>query len=230
MLPPLVISGAASRASATNEYALTSCATRKASRVVLTKSPSNASRGAYARECSIKSTRSVWLANVFEKCFDLIVARHIAGKQRSLFSELAGQFLDIFLQPFALIIENQARTRRGPSFCDRPGDAAFVRHAEDEADFSCQNFVGHKNVKKLQGYNGSADSKPTGKCCADAPPVPVTDALALQPYNAMISRHDDSNCPLLRFVRFDFRDFNFIGTRNSVAFCDIESFSLTDAA
>ena len=56
----------------------------------------------------------------------------------------------------------------------------------------------------------------------------LRDALALQPYNAMISRHDDSNCPLLRFVRFDFRDFNFIGTRSSVAVCDIESFCLTD--
>jgi hypothetical protein len=91
-------------------------------------------------------------------------------------------------------------------------------------------LVGHKNVKELQGYNGSADSKPIGKCWSDAPPIPVTDALALQPYDAMISRHDDWNCPLLRFVRFDFRDFNFIGTRSSVAVCDIESFSLTDAA
>jgi hypothetical protein len=87
-----------------------------------------------------------------------------------------------------------------------------------------------KKVKKLQGYNGSADSKPTGKCCSDAPFAPVTDALALQPYNAMISRHDDSNCPLLRFVRFDFSGFNLIGTRNSVAVCDSDSFSLTDVA
>jgi len=46
----------------------------------------------------------------------------------------------------------------------------------------------------------------------------------------MISRHDVSNCPLLHFARFDFRDFNFVGTRSSVAFCDIESFSLGDAA
>jgi hypothetical protein len=86
-----------------------------------------------------------------------------------------------------------------------------------------------KEVKKLQGYNGSADSKPVGNYWTDAGPVAGTDALALQPYNAMISRHDDSNCLLLRFVRLDFRDFNFIGTRNSVAVCDIESFSLTDA-
>src|SRR5205085_502100 len=59
MLPPLVISCAASRVRATSEYALISCETRNASRVVLTKSPSSASRGANASECSIKSTRSV---------------------------------------------------------------------------------------------------------------------------------------------------------------------------
>ena len=41
----------------------------------------------------------------------------------------------------------------------------------------------------------------------------------------MISRHDDWNCPLLHFVCFDFRDFNFAGSRSSVAVCDIESFS-----
>jgi hypothetical protein len=46
----------------------------------------------------------------------------------------------------------------------------------------------------------------------------------------MISRHDDPNCPLLRVVRFDFRDFNLIGTRNSVAVGDIESFSPTDVS
>jgi hypothetical protein len=54
--------------------------------------------------------------------------------------------------------------------------------------------------------------------------------LALQPYNAMISRHDDPNCSLLRVVRFDFRDFNLIGTRNYVAGCDSDSFALTDVA
>src|SRR2546429_506297 len=44
--------GAAARASATSEYALTSCATRKASRLVFTNSPSSASFGANATECS----------------------------------------------------------------------------------------------------------------------------------------------------------------------------------
>jgi hypothetical protein len=46
----------------------------------------------------------------------------------------------------------------------------------------------------------------------------------------MISRHDDPNCSLLRVVRFDFRDFNLIGTGNSVAVCDSDFFSPTDVA
>lgn len=46
----------------------------------------------------------------------------------------------------------------------------------------------------------------------------------------MISRHEDPNCSLLRVVRFDFRDFNLIGTRHSVAVYDSDSLSLTDVA
>jgi hypothetical protein len=69
------------------------------------------------------------------------------------------------------------------------------------------------------------------KSAREAGALPKTsDPLALQSYDAMISRHDDSNLPLLHFACFDFLDHDFIGTRSSVAFCDIESFSLTDAA
>lgn len=52
--------------------------------------------------------------------------------------------------------------------------------------------------------------------------------LALQPYDAMIKAHDNSNCPLLYFARFGFRDFNFTRTGDSFAFC--ESFSIAAAA
>jgi len=54
--------------------------------------------------------------------------------------------------------------------------------------------------------------------------------LAEQPYDAMINPHDDSNCPVLHFALFGLRDFNLIGTRSFVAFCDTESFSLTIGA
>jgi ribonuclease D len=46
----------------------------------------------------------------------------------------------------------------------------------------------------------------------------------------MINPHDGSNCPVLHFARFDLRDFNLIGTRIFVAFCDTQSFSLTIGA
>src|SRR5436190_196296 len=84
--------------------------------------------------------------HAFEKCLDLIVVGNVAGKQRSFFSKLADQFLNVFLQSFALIIKNQARTRGRPCFCDRPRDAALVCHAEDNADFSCQNLLRHKSL------------------------------------------------------------------------------------
>jgi hypothetical protein len=87
-------------------------------------------------------------------------------------------------------------------------------------------------IKTLRSYKVTMVRRIANRwqCRADASPVPLTDTLALQPYNAMISRHDDPNCSLLRVVRFDIRDFNLIGTRNSVAVGDIESFSLTDAS
>jgi hypothetical protein len=43
--------------------------------------------------------------------------------------------------------------------------------------------------------------------------------LALERFNAMIADHE-SNCPLLHFACFEFGDFDFIGTRSSVALCD----------
>ena len=58
----------------------------------------------------------------------------------------------------------------------------------------------------------------------------ASDAFAVQLYNAMISRNDDSHCPLLYVACFGSRDFNFIGTRNSVAFFDVESFFVAAAA
>ena len=88
-------------------------------------------------------------AHVSEKCSNLVVARNITGKYWCLFSKLADQFLDVFLYPLALIIKNQARAGRGPSFRNRPRYAALVGNAENQADFSRQNLLCHKNVKKV---------------------------------------------------------------------------------
>src|SRR5207245_122902 len=69
-------------------------------------------------------------ARVFKKSPNLIVAGDIARKQRSFFSKLADQLLDVFLYPLALIIKNQTCAGRGPGLRDCPGDATLVRHAE----------------------------------------------------------------------------------------------------
>jgi hypothetical protein len=84
----------------------------------------------------------------------------------------------------------------------------------------------HKEVK---GYNGSADRKLPG-LQRRRPVVPLSDVLALERFNAMISDHHESNCPLLHFACFEFGDFDFIGTRSSIAICDIECFSFTGTA
>src|SRR5262249_40320166 len=87
--------------------------------------------------------------HAFEEGFDLLIAGNIAGKQWSFLSKLAYQFFDIFLYSLALVIENQLRPRGGPRLGDRPSDAALICDSEDKADFSCQNLLGHKEVKKV---------------------------------------------------------------------------------
>ena len=63
-------------------------------------------------------------------------------------AKFADQLLDVFLQPFALVIENQSRAGRGPCLGDRPGDAALVRDAENDAGFACENLFLHTKVLK----------------------------------------------------------------------------------
>ena len=79
-------------------------------------------------------------ANFFKKRRDFFVAGNIARKQRGLFAKFTHEFLDVFLQPLALIIENQFCASIRPRFRDCPGDAAFVRHAKNDADFTGQDL------------------------------------------------------------------------------------------
>jgi hypothetical protein len=44
------------------------------------------------------------------------------------------------------------------------------------------------------------------------------------------SRHHESHYPLLYFAYLEFGDFDFIGPRSSVAFCDAQSFSIAAVA
>ena len=44
-----------------------------------------------------------------------------------------------------------------PCLCDRPGDAALVCDAKDDADFSCQNLLCHKRFKELRQLQPCSD-------------------------------------------------------------------------
>src|SRR5207248_5807414 len=80
----------------------------------------------------------------FEKGFDLSIVRDVARKQRRFFAERGGQFLHVFLQTLALVIENQTRAGIGPGLGDRPRDAAFVRDTKDNSNLSFQHRLRHK--------------------------------------------------------------------------------------
>src|SRR5215217_2631754 len=82
--------------------------------------------------------------HLLKKCPDLIIAGNVAGKKRGLRSELADEFLHVFFQPFALIIENQPRTSGRPRLRDRPCNAALVRNSEDKANLSRQYLFSHR--------------------------------------------------------------------------------------
>ena len=143
MLPPFVIIGAASRASA--DERIRADVVRRPKRL-----PRRADEIALERflrrerhrvQHQIEPVR--FPADLREKLRDLRVARNIAGKQRRAFAKLPHQFLDVLLQPLALIIENQTRPGRSPRLGDRPRDAPLVRHAENDANLPRQNLVRH---------------------------------------------------------------------------------------
>src|SRR5882724_12213262 len=87
-------------------------------------------------------------AHTVKKCFDLLIARYVAWKQRRLFAKFADELFDVLFQSLALIIKNQFRARVCPRFRNRPRDAALVRHAEHDTYFSGQILLGHS----LQRY------------------------------------------------------------------------------
>src|SRR6185437_2213919 len=81
--------------------------------------------------------------NFFKKRSDLGIIRNVAWKQWRLLSELADQFFDVLLQPFALVVKDQTRAGIRPGFRNRPRNAALVRHAENDARFAGQNLLLH---------------------------------------------------------------------------------------
>ena len=79
-----------------------------------------------------------FLARFVEHARDVIVLRHITFHQQRVCAERAGEFLDIFLEPLALVGEGQFGARLVPCLGNSPGDGALVGDTEDDAVFSSE--------------------------------------------------------------------------------------------
>ena len=127
-----------------------SCAIENACRLVATNSPVSVSRGAKATLCSSRSIRSVFFFTSAKKLSICSSEPTSHGKIGVSGAEGPGQFLDIVLQPLALVIENQLRARLVPRLRDRPRDAALVGHAEDNAGLAGQRKMNTHSPESCQ--------------------------------------------------------------------------------
>ena len=87
-----------------------------------------------------------FLSDLVEHAGDVIILRHVAFHQQRVCAERAGEFLDVLLEPFALVREGELRAFAVPCLRDGPGDGAFVRDAEDDSEFAGEQ--GHKDSLK----------------------------------------------------------------------------------
>ena len=73
-----------------------------------------------------------------ENVGDFFVARDVARKDQSVRAESAGKFLDVFLEPFALVSEREFGSGLVPCLRDGPRNGAFVGDAEYDSEFACK--------------------------------------------------------------------------------------------
>ena len=73
-----------------------------------------------------------------EDAGDLLVLGDVARQDQGVGAKRAGQFLDVFLEPLALVGEGELRARAVPGLRDGPRDGAFVGDAEDDSQFASQ--------------------------------------------------------------------------------------------
>jgi hypothetical protein len=100
------------------------------------------------------------LSHLAEEAVDLLVGGDVAGIDRRLGAERAGQFLDVVLQPLALVIEDQLGARLVPRLRDRPGNAALVRHAENNAGLAGQGKITAHRPSMMQAAPGEKSANP----------------------------------------------------------------------
>jgi hypothetical protein len=77
-----------------------------------------------------------FFAHLVEDACDVVVLGHVAFQDEGVRAEGTGEFLDVFLQAFALIGEGEFGALAGPGLGDGPGDGALVGDAKDDPDFS----------------------------------------------------------------------------------------------
>jgi hypothetical protein len=77
-----------------------------------------------------------FFADGLEDARDVFILGHVARQNQGVAAERASEFLDVFLEAFALISERQFRALARPRLRDGPGDGAFVGDAEDNPSFS----------------------------------------------------------------------------------------------
>ena len=136
MLPPprRSISGAAPRASAMSEYALTSSRQPEAFARGLDERESDASssRGANAAPWTTKSSPPNSCSIAREDVVDLRVVGDVAGQDQRI-GQRRGELAHVLLEPLALIGHRQPRACARCGLRDRPRDRPLVGHADDEA-------------------------------------------------------------------------------------------------
>src|SRR5688500_3158707 len=79
------------------------------------------------------------LAGLLEDLRDVFIPGDVAWQNERVSAERPRQFLNVLLQPFALIRKGKLRASLRPRLRNRPGDRAFVRHAKNHSELIVQN-------------------------------------------------------------------------------------------
>ena len=79
-----------------------------------------------------------FLADLLEDRFNVGIFGDVAGKNESIGTEGAGEFLNVFLETFALVSEGELCTGFRPGLGDGPGDRAFISDTKDDTEFVIQ--------------------------------------------------------------------------------------------
>ena len=95
-------------------------------------------------------------AHFFKKILYFGIVGNVAWEQRRFFSKSCRQFLHIFFQPLALVIENQPSAGGRPGLGNCPGDTALIRDTENNSHLSFQHWLRHTRSTILRRSENAA--------------------------------------------------------------------------